>query len=68
MERGAAGVMIAPPGGLRTDEDVMGYFGAVFAQIGDVPTVLQDFPAVSGVWLSVPTSWIWSRRTTRSRC
>ncbi len=22
----------------------MGYFGAVFAQIGDVPTVLQDFP------------------------
>ena len=55
MERGAAGVMIAPPGGLRTDEDVVGYFNAVFAQIGDVPTVLQDFPAVSGVWLSVPT-------------
>jgi Periplasmic binding protein/Dihydrodipicolinate synthetase family len=55
MDRGAAGVMIAPPGGLRTEEELFGYFGAVFARIGDVPTVLQDFPFSTGVWMSVPS-------------
>jgi 4-hydroxy-tetrahydrodipicolinate synthase len=55
MDKGAAGVMIAPPGGLRTEEDLYNYFGSVFAGIGDVPTVLQDFPMSSGVWMSVPS-------------
>jgi len=55
MARGASGVMIAPPGGLRTEQDVLGYFDAVFSRIGDVPTVLQDFPFSTGVWMSVPT-------------
>jgi 4-hydroxy-tetrahydrodipicolinate synthase len=55
MDRGAAGVMIAPPGGMRTEEDLLNYFATVFAQIGDVPTVLQDFPFSTGVWMSVPT-------------
>lgn len=54
MDAGAAGVMIAPPGGLRTEQDVLAYFEAVFAQIGDVPTVLQDFPFSTGTWMSVP--------------
>lgn len=56
MERGAAGVMIAPPGGQRTEEEVFAYFEAVFAKIGpDVPTVLQDFPFATGVAMSVAT-------------
>lgn len=54
MAEGAAGVMICPPGSVRTDEDLIGYFGAVFDRIGDVPVVLQDFPAASGVKMSVP--------------
>lgn len=55
MQAGAYGVMIAPPPGLKTEEDVLNYYGAVFARIGDVPTVLQDFPFSTGVWMSVPT-------------
>lgn len=55
MERGASGVMIAPPGGLRTEQDLFGYFGTIFEMIGDVPTVLQDFPQSTGVWMSVPS-------------
>lgn len=54
MAEGADAVMICPPAGLRTDEDLMRYFDAVFQRIGDTPVVLQDFPAASGVVLSVP--------------
>jgi len=55
MDQGAAGVMIAPPQGLKTEDDLFAYFSGVFAQIGDVPTVLQDYPASTGVWMSVPS-------------
>ena len=55
MDQGASGVMIAPPSGLKTKEELFGYFVNVFAQIGDVPTVLQDFPFSTGVWMSVPS-------------
>jgi 4-hydroxy-tetrahydrodipicolinate synthase len=55
MDMGAAGVMIAPPNGLRTEEELFAYFAGVFAQIGDVPTVLQDFPFSTGTWMSVPS-------------
>lgn len=55
MDLGAAGVMIAPPNGLRTEEELFGYFDAVFRRIGDVPVVLQDFPFTTGVWMSVPS-------------
>lgn len=55
MDAGASGVMIAPPTGLRTEEEVFNYFAGVFARIGNVPTVLQDFPFSTGVWMSVPT-------------
>ncbi len=54
MAEGADGVMICPPGDVRTDEDLFRYFGEVFERIGDVPTVLQDFPSHSGVRMSVP--------------
>ncbi|MDB5847796.1 MAG: 4-hydroxy-tetrahydrodipicolinate synthase [Rhodoferax sp.] len=53
MDMGAAGVMIAPPNGLRTEEELFAYFAGVFTQIGDVPTVLQDFPFSTGTWMSV---------------
>lgn len=55
MSRGASGVMIAPPSGLRTEQDLFGYFATIFEMIGDVPTVLQDFPHSTGVWMSVPS-------------
>ncbi|KSV74878.1 dihydrodipicolinate synthetase [Sinorhizobium sp. GW3] len=45
MEMGAAGVMIAPPPALRTDDQILNYFaGAVEAVGQDVPWVLQDYP------------------------
>ncbi|SNB52556.1 4-hydroxy-tetrahydrodipicolinate synthase [Arboricoccus pini] len=45
MEAGAAGVMVAAPGTLRTDESIEGYFGQVAKLLGpDTPWVLQDFP------------------------
>jgi 4-hydroxy-tetrahydrodipicolinate synthase len=45
MDAGAAGVMIAPPPHLRTDDQITNYFkGAVEAIGDDVPWVLQDYP------------------------
>lgn len=56
MEAGAAGVMVAPQPGLRTDEQIVGYFTAVGAALGpDVPLVLQDFPLAVGVEFAVST-------------
>jgi 4-hydroxy-tetrahydrodipicolinate synthase len=56
MDQGAAGVMIAPMSGLRTDEQIVNYFGKVFETMGsDVPVVLQDYPQSTNVYFSVPT-------------
>ncbi|MFL5407634.1 MAG: dihydrodipicolinate synthase family protein [Myxococcales bacterium] len=45
MERGAAGVMIAPPSHLRTDDQIIGYYRNAIEAIGsDVPFVIQDYP------------------------
>ena len=45
MDMGAAGVMIAPPPHLRTDDEIVAYFAAAAEAIGpDVPWVLQDYP------------------------
>lgn len=53
MDLGAAGVMVAPPGSLRTDSQIHGYYGQVVETLGpDVPVVLQDFPLSTGVQLS----------------
>ncbi|WP_186156641.1 dihydrodipicolinate synthase family protein [Burkholderia gladioli] len=54
MDLGAAGVMIAPPAGIQTDEELHGYFAEVFRRNAGVPTVLQDFPFASKVAMSVP--------------
>jgi 4-hydroxy-tetrahydrodipicolinate synthase len=52
MDRGAAGVMVAPPGNLRTDDQIVGYFQMVTEVLGDTPWVLQDFPLVTDVQMS----------------
>lgn len=52
MELGAAGVMVAPMGGLNTDEKIERYFHAVCEALGDTPIVLQDYPPSSGVNMS----------------
>jgi len=52
MDLGAAGVMVAPPGNLRTDDQIVTYYTQVAELIGDVPFVLQDFPLVTGVQIA----------------
>lgn len=52
MDLGAAGVMVAPMGGLNTDEKIENYFHAVCDALGDTPIVLQDYPPSTGVWFS----------------
>jgi len=53
MEMGAAGVMIAPPPALRTDDQIVGYFAGAVDTIGDdVPWVLQDYPLTLTVVMS----------------
>lgn len=54
MDLGASGVMIAPPGGLRGEDAIVGYFENCAEAIDNVPFVMQDFPQASGVFLSVP--------------
>lgn len=53
MESGAAGVMIAPAGGLGTDDKLYTYLSQCFTALGpDVPVCYQDFPLSTGVQLS----------------
>ena len=50
MDAGAAGVMIAPPPNLRTDDQIIGYFKQAQDAIGtDIPWVLQDYPLTLSV-------------------
>ncbi|MCA3628792.1 MAG: dihydrodipicolinate synthase family protein [Methylobacterium sp.] len=50
MEAGAAGVMIAPPNTLRTDDQIAGYYAQAIDAIGtDVPVVVQDYPLITSV-------------------
>jgi len=54
MSLGAAAVMVAPPSGLVTDEQVEGYVHQLCRAVGEeVPIVLQDYPQATGVHLSV---------------
>jgi 4-hydroxy-tetrahydrodipicolinate synthase len=54
MDAGAAGVMIAPPSNVRTDDQVVAYFAQAVEAIGaDVPFVIQDYPQGSGVVMAV---------------
>ncbi|MGA2232077.1 MAG: dihydrodipicolinate synthase family protein [Tepidisphaeraceae bacterium] len=50
MDGGAAGVMVAPPSSLRTDDQIINYYAQAAAAIGtDIPFVIQDYPLVLSV-------------------
>lgn len=53
MEAGAAGVMIAPPNTLRTDDQIAGYYAQATEAIGaDIPVVVQDYPLITLVQMT----------------
>ncbi|MCM0035040.1 MAG: dihydrodipicolinate synthase family protein [Burkholderiaceae bacterium] len=53
MDMGAAGVMVAPPSSVRTDDQICSYFDMVTETLGpDVPWCLQDHPTSTGVQMS----------------
>jgi 4-hydroxy-tetrahydrodipicolinate synthase len=52
MDDGAAGVMVAPAGGLKTDDAVFNYFSQAAETLGGIPWVLQDFPQSTGVHIA----------------
>ncbi len=53
MDAGAAGVMIAPPNTLRTDDQIVGYYRQAVDAIGsDVPFVVQDYPLTFSVQMT----------------
>ncbi|MCX7644976.1 MAG: dihydrodipicolinate synthase family protein [Rhodobacteraceae bacterium] len=49
MEAGAAGVLVAPAAGLRSDDQILAHFEGVAETLGRIPWALQDFPLVTGV-------------------
>ncbi len=50
MDKGAAGVMIAPPPSLRTDDQIVTYYAQAIEAIGgDIPFVIQDYPLTLNV-------------------
>ena len=54
MDQGAAGVMIAPIQGLKSDAQVYGYWAHVLKQLGpDIPVCYQDYPQTTMVTTSV---------------
>ena len=53
MDAGAAGVMIAPPNTLRTDDQIATYYKQASEAIGsDVPFVIQDYPLTFSVQMT----------------
>ena len=55
MDAGAAGVMIAPVAGLKTEIQIRDYFAVIFNRLGpDIPVCFQDYPIGTGVNISVP--------------
>ena len=55
MEAGAAGVMVAPPAQVRTDDQIFAYFQGVAETLGAIPFVLQDYPLITNVQISSAT-------------
>ena len=52
VDEGAAGVMVAPIAGLKTDEQIYNYFEQVAGRLKGMPWVLQDYPAVTTVFMA----------------
>ncbi|MEM6390015.1 MAG: dihydrodipicolinate synthase family protein [Pseudomonadota bacterium] len=53
MDKGAAGVMVAPPSSLKTDGQIVSYYHNTAETLGEIPFVLQDFPLVTDVVVPV---------------
>ncbi len=54
MDKGAAGVMVAPLAGLATEEKIYNYFSQVFDSLGeDIPVCYQDYPQATRSEISV---------------
>jgi len=55
MQAGAAGVMIAPPATVKHDEQFFAFYAGACKALGpQTPVCLQDYPAVTGAFMSVP--------------
>ena len=52
MDRGAAGVMVAPNAATKTETMVIAYFEAIAERLPGVPIVYQDYPYSTGVSIS----------------
>ena len=52
MDMGAAGVMVAPPWTLKTDDQIYAYFVSVGEALGKTPWVLQDYPLTTGITIA----------------
>ena len=53
MDAGAAGVMIAPPATLRSDDSIVAYYHQAAEAIGaEVPFAIQDYPLTFGVQMT----------------
>jgi 4-hydroxy-tetrahydrodipicolinate synthase len=52
MDDGAAGVLVAAPSTLRTDDHIFSYFESVAETLGAIPFALQDYPLASGVQIA----------------
>jgi 4-hydroxy-tetrahydrodipicolinate synthase len=52
MNDGAAGVLVAAPSTLRTDDQIFSYFESVAETLGAIPFSLQDYPLASGVQIA----------------
>lgn len=64
MDKGAAGVMVAPNAGPAREDRIEGYFHAVCDALGaDVPVCFQDFPLATGL----PVSSALIRRLSQER-
>jgi 4-hydroxy-tetrahydrodipicolinate synthase len=54
MDAGACGIMVAPLTGLKTEAQIIAYFGDVIAALGEkIPVVYQDYPQSTQADISV---------------
>jgi 4-hydroxy-tetrahydrodipicolinate synthase len=52
IDLGAAGVMVSPTPGLKTEEQIWAYLEGVVKELRDIPVVLQDYPQLTQVFMS----------------
>ena len=52
MDKGAAGVMVAPPWTIKTDDQAFAFYHSVGEALGSIPFVLQDYPLTTNVTIA----------------